>query len=228
MNSINKHFLNCSKLIDGYYLDNYSFFKLCYHSCKTCNISGNDINHNCIQCKAEYQFEIIYEPYKNCYNKCPENNKYEFKKKCYDNCPFDFKVRENDPKLLIFNLDYRYFCRPNCTKDYPYEILYEQKCVKFCEYKYLKDKSRLLNYIEEKEKTEIEPGYKKISKREEQIKMYNIILDNTELSFTSESFNTSELEGGENVIFEFEEMKILLTTTKNQEDDNENHIRIQT
>ena len=80
LNSINKPFLNCSKLIDGYFLDNYSFFKLCYHSCKTCNISGNDINHNCIQCKAEYQFEIIYEPYKNCYNKCPENKKYEFKK----------------------------------------------------------------------------------------------------------------------------------------------------
>ena len=126
----------------------------------------------------------------------------------------------------MFNLDYRYFCRPNCTKDYPYEILYEQKCVKFCDYKYLKDKSCLLNYIEEKEKTEIEPGYKKISKREEQIKMYNIILDNTELSFTSESINTSDLEGGENVIFEFDEMKIILTTTKNQEEDNINNITI--
>ena len=47
---INYPFLNCSKSPEGYYLDN-SVYKLCYLSCKTCNKSGNETEHNCIECK---------------------------------------------------------------------------------------------------------------------------------------------------------------------------------
>ena len=42
---------------------------LCYNSCKTCEIEGDEINNNCIECKDEfiYKFNITNSKYKNCY-----------------------------------------------------------------------------------------------------------------------------------------------------------------
>ena len=35
----------------GYYLDeNDLSFKKCYNSCKTCEINGTEMEHNCIEC----------------------------------------------------------------------------------------------------------------------------------------------------------------------------------
>ena len=59
---------DCYESLEGYYLDeNTSTFKLCYISCKICNISGNEIEHNCIQCDNNYIYEINISNYKNCY-----------------------------------------------------------------------------------------------------------------------------------------------------------------
>ena len=42
---------------------------LCYNSCKTCEIEGNETNNNCIECKNDFIFElnITNSKYKNCY-----------------------------------------------------------------------------------------------------------------------------------------------------------------
>ena len=63
-------YINCyNQTPEGYYLDN-NFYKLCYHTCKTCNISGNKSNHNCIECNDNYPFIIKNENYLNCYENC--------------------------------------------------------------------------------------------------------------------------------------------------------------
>ena len=66
----NDSFINCYESIeDGYYLDkNESIYKLCYITCKTCNIGGNELEHNCIECSNDFIYEYNISNYKNCYN----------------------------------------------------------------------------------------------------------------------------------------------------------------
>ena len=59
-------FIDCFQSPEGYYLDS-GYFKACYESCKKCDKSGDNINHNCIQCKDNYIYEINLNSYKNCY-----------------------------------------------------------------------------------------------------------------------------------------------------------------
>ena len=49
-------YINCyNQSEEGYYLDyNYNLYKKCYHTCKICNISGNNLTHNCIECKDNF------------------------------------------------------------------------------------------------------------------------------------------------------------------------------
>ena len=60
-------YLNCTKSPVGYYLDNESStYKLCYSSCETCEKSGNTMEHNCKECKYDYNYETHFGIYKNC------------------------------------------------------------------------------------------------------------------------------------------------------------------
>ena len=60
--------ITCYKSIKGYYLDkNDLLFKRCYISCKTCEISGNETFHNCLECNDNYIYEYALITYKNCY-----------------------------------------------------------------------------------------------------------------------------------------------------------------
>ena len=237
-NYINNYsYINCSRSPEGYYLDktdeNY-VYKLCYPSCKTCNISGNESNHNCIECKSNYNFDIGY--YKNCYDNCSyyhyynksenifyctenftcpndydkliedkrecvsdcsndENYKYEFRKKCYkDNCPSNSTERNTSNELE------RYFCKPICDEKYPFEIINTQECVEKCDFKYFSDDSCIINYKSEENIVEI----------------YNMILKMIESYFTSGDYDTLFLEQGNNEVFEFENIKVTLTTAENQ------------
>ena len=64
-------YINCYKEIYGYYLDKVDLlFKKCYETCDTCEIKGNNINHNCLKCNNDYSFEIIINNYTNCYKNC--------------------------------------------------------------------------------------------------------------------------------------------------------------
>ena len=50
-----------------YFDDNLLIYNQCYISCKSCNSSGNETLHNCIECKEEYEFEFEVSDYKNCF-----------------------------------------------------------------------------------------------------------------------------------------------------------------
>ena len=66
--NINNSYIKCSYSYEGYYLDvNDLLYKQCYFSCKTCNKSGNDTEHNCLKCKEDYSYESYVSVYKNCY-----------------------------------------------------------------------------------------------------------------------------------------------------------------
>ena len=67
-------YFNCYKEPEGYYLDqNLQIYKICYFRCKTCEIKGDNINHNCLKCKEDYPYQVnVTNNYTNCY----ENDSY--------------------------------------------------------------------------------------------------------------------------------------------------------
>ena len=105
-------YINCYKDPDGYYLDktdeNNYIYKLCYEKCNTCEIKGDDINNNCIECNSDYPFKM------------PKNDYFN----CYQNCTFYY-----------FNEYGNYICteNPSCPEEYNKLIIDRRECVKNCE-----------------------------------------------------------------------------------------------
>ena len=228
-------------------------YKSCYKSCKNCNKGGDEINNNCLECKFSYGFEFHLDEYKNCYDNCSyyhyldekeniffcTNNglcpinfnkliedrqecissceidnlyKYEFKSKCYRECPPNSSKIEKSDGLSYLNLNKSFFwCKPICNEENPFEIILAQECVEKCNYKEIQNKSCILNYNN---------FFKEESKLEE---IYNNLLKNVEDEFTSEDYNTTNIENGNDDIIELEKIKITLTTTENQKDEEKNN-----
>ena len=240
-------FKNCTRSPEGFYLDNDLFYKPCFNSCKKCNIGGNEKNHNCLECKDNYEHEIIFNEYKNCYincsyyyfidknNKyctinstCPDTHdklikerkeciddciqqdfyKYEFRKQCYSDCPINSTRPEKNLTIGFINEN---FCKPICPEEIPFEIISAQQCVQNCGISELLKDLCILNFKE-----------KKNENNGEIYKAKNIILENLEKGFTSEDYNASKLDNGQDEIIEYEEMKITLTTTENQKNNTDN------
>ena len=90
-------YIKCYNNIDGYYLDK-NLFKKCYYTCKKCNIKGDYLNHNCIECNYDYPFSYNKNPYFNCYENCDYyfyfDNEYNF------HCTRDSSCPNNYPKLI--------------------------------------------------------------------------------------------------------------------------------
>ena len=127
-NDINNSFINCQKEgIEGYYLEN-NMYRPCYKTCKACNISGNELSHNCSECKINYSFlnDSNYNYNMNCYEICDyfyyfdEFNKY----KCTINelCPDDFN------KLI----PHKKKCTSNCSLDNDYPFEFNNTCYNSC------------------------------------------------------------------------------------------------
>ena len=102
-------YINCYKEAPSrYYLDNFELrFKNCYYTCETCDINGDNINHNCTKCKDEFTFELKTNNYKNCYEKC-------------------------DYYYYFDNINNTYYCTTNysCPQEYPQLIHDENECIK--------------------------------------------------------------------------------------------------
>ena len=239
-------YFNCYNEPEGYYLDSDNIFKLCYDSCKTCRKEGNYKKHNCLTCKDDFPFGIIYEDKElNCYGNCTyyyffdnEENyhctdnfecpkeydklhsnrrqcikdcsneeipKYEFQHKCYENCP---------PKS-IKSLEKEFYCEPICDEDNPFEMVETQECVNYCDINAILSKLCITKYkgiIEESGK--IIEEEKDIN--EEIIRLQDKFLDNIEKGFTSDNYNTSGLDSGNDDIIQYHKITITLTTTENQ------------
>ena len=71
--NITEDYLDCYKNPKGYYWDkNETKYKKCFHTCETCEIKGNYLNHNCITCNNNYSLGISLKNnnYMNCYENC--------------------------------------------------------------------------------------------------------------------------------------------------------------
>ena len=121
-------------------------------------------------------------------------------------------------------MDKKYFCKPICYEEAPFEILYTQECVKNCAVKYIIDKSCILNFQSPKseKEEEIQNNEEKKDNNEEKVKAYDIMIENVETGFTSGEYDTSHLENGTNDVIEFEHMTITLTTIQNQKNNKNN------
>ena len=174
---------NCPLALDGYYLDlNDLYYKSCYHSCKTCNISGNDFNHNCLECNYNYNYVSLTNGYANC----------------IINCSYYFYFDKNSST---------YFCTEKniCPIEYPFEIISTKQCINNCQIFFILNKECKLNFEEN-------------NRGIDNIKAQDIMLKNVEISFTSDEYDSINLDEGQEEIIGDEIMNITLTTTKIQRD----------
>ena len=170
-------YINCyNQTPEGYYLEN-NFYKQCYHTCKTCNISGNNRNHNCIECNDNYPIGIKNENYLNC----------------YENCSYYY----------YFDNEFNYYCTEDssCPNEYYKLKVDTRECIKNDINTIIAD--LIIN------KTEKMP-------REEEIEYYDNLIKAIEQTFTSENFDTSKIDNGQDEYIETGKIIVTLTTLENQ------------
>ena len=167
-------FINCYKLNEEYYLDN-NIYMPCFQNCKTCDKSGNESIHNCLECKSIYHYLLpIQQGYYNCYENCQYYhyfNKTDNRQYCTEDskCPNDYSklIGEKSECISNCNHDNEYKlelngkcvkncttnfiekenkCVLNCNKESPFGNVVEQKCVKNCGINDLLNKNCVLNY----------------------------------------------------------------------------------
>ena len=180
-------YVKCYKDPIGYYLDkNESIYKKCYYKCKECEQMGDDITHNCLICDDNYPYNISKNNYSNCY----ENSSYYIDENNY-NYILNSTVPDNYPQILM-------------TTN---EVIIESLTEKEVKLK-INDLKNVIESI-----TKNETGEKT---KEKENDYYNKILTTLQKTFTSENYDTSDLDNGHDEIIETEKMKITLTTTDNQ------------
>ena len=97
-----------------------------------------------------------------------------------------------------------------------------QECVKYCSIKDITQNLCVLNYKSEKK----DDNNNEVNKEEENVKVQDMMIQNIEEGFTSDDYNTSNLENGEDEVIENENMKITLTTTQNQKNNTNNNMTL--
>ena len=122
-------YVNCYKDPEGYYFDEFNLiYKPCYLSCKSCDSSGNELEHNCKICKNDYNyiFYISGSSYINCYIEC---NYYYYINEynnsvCTENeiCPEQFNKLIKEKRK----------CIDDCKNDELYKYEYDNICYIEC------------------------------------------------------------------------------------------------
>ena len=98
----NETYIDCFELKDGYYFDEGDKqYKLCYDSCKTCEIKGNDEINNCLLCKEDFTFEINIS--NSNYKNCIKNNIYNVVEYLINYTNFNDLNGGNDKKIIFEN-----------------------------------------------------------------------------------------------------------------------------
>ena len=108
-----------------------------------------------------------------------------------------------------------------------YELISSQECVDYCDINDILSGICITKYKSEEDIT-IEGSDNLIKDekeiKEQEIKLQDKILDNIEKGFTSENFNTSNIESGNDAVIENKKMTITLTTTDNQKNKENNNM----
>ena len=181
-----------------YELDIYGF-KNCYIQCPYYFYYNSSSNiYYCTEkaiCPQSHS-KLILER-NECVNKCEEDNiyKYEFRKRCYEQCP------ENSTEVEDNTVNNKYFCKPLCPEETPFEHILTQECVKNCPIKDLKLKKYRLNIP--------------VNIKDDKAKIIDILLQNFKIGIISPEYNISLIEKGEDDVYEEEKMRVIITTTKN-------------
>ena len=183
-------YINCyNDTPEGYYLDiTNKLYKKCYNTCKTCNMGGNILTHNCLECDNNLLFKVNVNNFLNC----------------YENCEYYY----------YFDNDYNFHCTNNysCPKEYPKLIKNKTECIKYNIEEIINN--ILINNTINKDD---------ISK-EEEIKYYDNILKIIENEFTSDNYDTTNIDKGQDNIIKSGKITTTLTTTENQKNNINNNI----
>ena len=93
-------YVNCyNKNPKGYYFDDIDFiYKKCYSTCETCEIKGDNLFHNCLECNSDFKFEIINNNYSNCNETCSYYYYFD-KEKLNFHCTKNFECPPEYPQL---------------------------------------------------------------------------------------------------------------------------------
>ena len=184
----------------------------CYFKCPNYNYIEESIYDNKYKCTLNStcpnNYNKLIPDLGRCIDKCEnENNyKYEYKNKCFNYCPEGTMKNNNS-----LESDKKYFCKPICGEEEPFEIIQEQKCVKYCTIEELNSNICILNFKNNNQENSNE----------------DILIKNFEVFFTSENYNTSKIEQGEEEIYKEETFTITLTSSGNQKNNiNKNMSRI--
>ena len=175
-----------------------------------------------------------------CINNCSDNNLYENNGKCYSNCPNGYfnddnivtkckcrlekcftcpTVAFNKQLCTKCNDNYyqmendplnNYHCTENseCPKEFPHLIEDKKECV-------LQDIKAIENFIADIFNYETNETNEELSK-EEEINKYNQILDNIETIFTSDNYDLTNIDKGDDQVISANKMVITFTNTDNQ------------
>ena len=223
------YYIKCYQNPEGYYLDIYdSFYKPCYNSCKTCDIKGAEELHNCLICKSEYYFELNYDNYTNCYDKCKYYYYFDNKTNKYY-CTKEAECPEEYNKLILDKNQ----CIGNCQFDEIYKYEFRNKCYSICpdntqisdlKKNYYCDpicsKERPFEIIEYQEcvnNCSISEFNQKICRLNYNKKNNKYLSDYLIKEIENENFNYTKVYDGENILIE-EKYSNFTITTENIDD----------
>ena len=147
---------------------------ICAHSAKLISIIKS--KSAVLNCENDYCINQIID------DDCSSlNYKYKYRNKYFNDCPEGTKKNNS-----ILENDKIYFCKPICKEKEPFEIIKDQKCVKYCTIKELNNNICILNFKDNNQET-LEQ---------------DILLKNLENYFISEDYNTTIIEQGEDEIYQ--------------------------
>ena len=167
--------------------------------------------------------KMIYMIYKECYQSCEEcsiggNKTYHNCSECKVNLSFEIRRNEyincyeNCNNYYYFDSGDNFHCTSDksCPYEYPYLLENKFECIEL-------DFDDISSYL-------LANKLNGTQSKEEEIKFYDSILKNIENGFTSEAYNTSDIDNGIEQILKADKLTITLTTTKNQKNNINNNI----
>ena len=201
----------CTKCNTNYYPmendnSNMGEYINCYKEIKSYYFDQND----CIFKKCYYTCETCEIKGNNITHNCLScNSNFSFAvnttnyTNCYENCSYYY----------YFDNENYYHCTINssCPKEFPSLLKDKRKCIKY-------NIKNVIQNIIKFEKNDTEQ-----TTMEEEIELFKTIIDNIEEGFTSEDYDTSNLDKGEDEIIETKTMTVTFTTTQNQKNNNTNN-----
>ena len=165
-----------------------------------------------------YYFDKNELLYKKCYYACETceikgNDEFHYCLKC--NIEFNFEINTSNYINCYENCNYYYYFDNNnnyhctesssCPPEYPHLIHNKNECV-------IEDEKSIENFIDDIFNNTISEDLE----REDEINKYNKILEKIESLFTSDNYDLTDIDRGEDQIINAHKIQITFTNTENQ------------